>query len=223
MIAFLSGGLSSSTDRPAPAAFANALRRRSDVGRYSNRSNSPTAADPRPTGNRRPQQDHDLRLEQGRDRAPAPRCATPPTLAPIDAFPDQYATAAGPCAGWRVRPTSAVLVTMKTEFAEVLKPLRAQMRITLWILLPGVASAVGVGGVLIVLGYVAEGSGMSLGGLGGLVTLLHRGWTLGKDQALLELTPAIYETLFGLCRTSREYEFVLGALVADLGRLRGER
>ena len=115
-----------------------------------------------------------------------------------------------------------VFATMKTEFASVLKPLRAQIRVTLWILLPGLAIAVGVGGLLAVSGYALGGSAISVGSLGGLVALLRRGWTLGKDQALLELTPVIYATLFGLCRTPKEYEMVLGALVADVTRLRGD-
>ena len=51
------------------------------------------ARDPRPTSNRRPQQDRDLGLEQGRDRAPAPRCRhTAHPRPPIEAFSDEYAT-----------------------------------------------------------------------------------------------------------------------------------
>ena len=113
-----------------------------------------------------------------------------------------------------------VFEVAKAEFEKALTPLRNQVRTTLWILLPLLALALGLGCVVAATKHVLGGSAISVAAFSGLLGMIHRAWKLGKDQAILELMPASYEALFGVCQTQSDFKTVFKAFVAEIAEMR---
>lgn len=108
----------------------------------------------------------------------------------------------------------------KREFSIALLPLRRQVQITLWILLPVLALAMAAGSALAVYRSAMMGSALAAASFGGFFTLLAKTWRLGKDQANLELLPASYEILFSLCKTNEQFKVVLDAFLTEMIEMR---
>jgi hypothetical protein len=108
---------------------------------------------------------------------------------------------------------------MKEEFSSALAPLRRQLNLTLWILLPSLGISTIVGAVMLATNLQVAGGVVTAASVGTLFALVQRAWRLGKDQAILELIPQSYETLFALCRTPENFQVVFNALLEESGAL----
>ena len=113
-----------------------------------------------------------------------------------------------------------VFVASKTAFAETLAPLRKQVQITLWIVLPALALSVAGGSLLAAWKEPLGGGALTSGALAALFVFLNRAWRLGRDQAILELVPATYETLFRLCKSPQQYGVVFEAFLDEMVAMR---
>ena len=114
----------------------------------------------------------------------------------------------------------AVFAAAKMEFACALGPLRRQVQVALWIILPMLALAVGAGCLVAVWRNAVAGTAISTTALVAFFGVLNRAWHLGKDQAILELTPASYEVLFRVCRTKSDHETVFKAFMVEVAAMR---
>lgn len=113
-----------------------------------------------------------------------------------------------------------VFQASKVAFAETLAPLRKQVQITLWIVLPALALSIAGGAILAAWKEPVSGGALTSGALAALFVFLNRAWRLGRDQAVLELVPATYETLFRLCKSPQQYEVVFEAFLDEMVTMR---
>lgn len=107
----------------------------------------------------------------------------------------------------------------KREFAARAAVLKRQVQLALWILFPALAIAI-VAGVMLAVKAPIGGGLLSTGGLAALFGFMTRTWRLGRDQLILELFPARYEMLLGLCHTAQQYDLALNALMAEMVEMR---
>jgi hypothetical protein len=77
-----------------------------------------------------------------------------------------------------------------------------------------------IGALLLSLQWSISGGVVTIASLSGLFALIYRLWSLGRDRAILELFPNTYSTLFSLCRTPEQFEFVLKAMLDETVSLR---
>jgi hypothetical protein len=108
----------------------------------------------------------------------------------------------------------------KREFARALQPLRRQVQVTLWILLPALAITIAAGAALAVYWSAIGGVALSAASFAGFFALLLKSWRLGRDQANLELIPASYEVLFALCKTNEQFKVVFDAFLTEMIEMR---
>lgn len=113
-----------------------------------------------------------------------------------------------------------VFKQMKTEFEVALTPLRKQLNVTLWVMLPALGVSTVAGAVMIGTNMQIAGGVVTAASVGALFALIVRSWHLGKDQAILELIPQSYETLFALCSSPDQFQVVFDALLEETLALR---
>jgi hypothetical protein len=77
-----------------------------------------------------------------------------------------------------------------------------------------------IGALLLSLQWSISGGVVTIASLSGLFALIYRLWSLGRDRAILELFLNTYSTLFSLCRTPEQFEFVLKAMLDETVSLR---
>ena len=119
-----------------------------------------------------------------------------------------------------VEKVQRVFTEARQQFAHALKPLRWQLNVTLWFLLPSLALSTAAGAFLIGVNLPVAGGIGSTASLAALFGLLQRAWRLGKDQVILELIPQCYETLFALCSSAEEFRLVFNAMLDEFVALR---
>jgi hypothetical protein len=93
------------------------------------------------------------------------------------------------------------------DFKAVLAPMRQRVQVMTGILFIGLAISVVLGAFSIVSPYVRVP--VSVATIVGLFPLIQRTWQLSRDQAQLELTPAIYRVAFASCSSPEQFQKVL--------------
>jgi hypothetical protein len=105
-------------------------------------------------------------------------------------------------------------------FNDALDSLRNQIKVIHWIIFPALGVAVASGVIAIVFFKPLVGSLLSGGGLTCLYACIAQSWELGRRQALLELVPRLYGTMFQVARTPDQYDQAFEAYKEELIQIR---
>ena len=105
----------------------------------------------------------------------------------------------------------------KADFEKVLRPMRRRLDIMSGILFVGIAIAIVLGSLSVVSPYL--GVPLSVGVLSGLFGILRRTWRLARDQAALELAPAIYKVAFTACTSQAQVKEILDSWMNSINSI----
>jgi hypothetical protein len=108
----------------------------------------------------------------------------------------------------------------RTEFSRALQGVRRLMTVFLW--LAGGAAAVCIAGLIMVAAYrqIVSGVVFTASGTSALMLLFTKVYSLGRDQAMLELIPTKYELAIQFATTPKDRKAVLDQFLKETSSLR---
>ena len=109
----------------------------------------------------------------------------------------------------------------RQEFSRALQSVRHLTSVFLW--LAGGSAVVCIGGLILVAAYrqIVSGVIFTASGTTALMVLFTKIYTLGRDQAMLELIPTKYELALRIAESPRDRKKVLDEFLKETSSLRG--